>query len=68
MTEATKPETGKRNGALTYAYTDIARAPSWHFAADRLPGGTLASCRVDEPRKGMCYARGDTGKELPATP
>ena len=32
MAENTKTTADKPNGALTYAYTDIARAPSWHVA------------------------------------
>ena len=32
MAENTKTKANTRNGALTYAYTDIARAPSWHVA------------------------------------
>lgn len=32
MADYAKTKAGKRNGALTYGYTDIARASSWHVA------------------------------------
>ena len=46
MAETTNTKTGKRNGLLTYAYTDIARAPSWHLAVAQYAAGGMTACDI----------------------
>ena len=43
MADKTKTKAGERNSSLTYAYTDITRAPSWHLAVAQYAAGGMTA-------------------------